>query len=186
MPAHPQFSSSVTTTWVKVESTPPPPYASGMNAVSRPRACAFRMISHGTVPLRSYSNARGLISRSANSCAVFCMSRCSSVSSKSTMVFFQSLLGSAHESDDIKSFEAHPARMRVFVAGATGVLGRRLVRQLVARGHSAVGLTRNEAGDRLVRSLGGEPRRANLFDAASPRKAAGRCTVAVHGATAVP
>src|SRR5256885_4042553 len=76
--------------------------------------------------------------------------------------------------------------MRVFVAGATGVLGRRLVRQLVARGHSAVGLTRNEAGDRLVRSLGGEPRRANLFDSDSLTKAAERCSVVVHAATAIP
>src|SRR5438552_6536429 len=76
--------------------------------------------------------------------------------------------------------------MRVFVAGATGVLGRRLVRQLVARGHSAVGLTRNEAGDRLVRALGGEPRRANLFDADSLTKAAERCSVVVHAATAIP
>src|SRR5438552_2797933 len=55
--------------------------------------------------------------------------------------------------------------MRVFVAGATGVLGRRVVRQLVARGHVAVGLTRSESGDATVRSLGGEPRRADLFDA---------------------
>src|SRR5256884_8684093 len=76
--------------------------------------------------------------------------------------------------------------MRVFVAGATGVLGRRLVRQLVARGHSAVGLTRSEAGDRLVRALGGEPRRANLFDVDSLTKAAERCSVVVHAATAIP
>src|SRR5437870_13647853 len=76
--------------------------------------------------------------------------------------------------------------MRVFVAGATGVLGRRLVRQLVARGHSAVGLTRNEAGDRLVRSRGGEPRRANLFDADSLTKAAERSTAVVPAATAIP
>src|SRR5438093_11492104 len=76
--------------------------------------------------------------------------------------------------------------MRVFVAVATGFMGRRLVRQLVARGHSAVGLTRNEAGDRLVRSLGGEPRRANLFDADSLTKAAERCSVVVHAATAIP
>src|SRR5205814_8311339 len=62
----------------------------------------------------------------------------------------------------------------------------RLVRQLVARGHSAVGLTRNEAGDWLVRSLGGEPRRANLFDADSLTKAAERCSVVVHAATAIP
>src|SRR5437870_8098837 len=76
--------------------------------------------------------------------------------------------------------------MRVFVAGATGVLGRRLVRQLVARGHSAVGLTRTEAGDRTVRALGGEPRRANLFDVDSLTTAAARCSVVAHAATAIP
>ena len=38
--------------------------------------------------------------------------------------------------------------MKVFVAGATGVLGRELVPQLVARGHEVVGMTRSaiEAG----------------------------------------
>src|SRR5207247_2123645 len=58
--------------------------------------------------------------------------------------------------------------MRVFVAGATGVLGRRVVRQLVARGHVAVGLTRSESADATVRSLGGERRRADLCDADAP------------------
>src|SRR5712691_7784790 len=76
--------------------------------------------------------------------------------------------------------------MRVFVAGATGVIGRRLVRQLVARGHVAVGLTRTEAGERTVRSLGGEPRRADLFDADALTKAAEGCSVVVHVATAIP
>jgi nucleoside-diphosphate-sugar epimerase len=33
--------------------------------------------------------------------------------------------------------------MKVFVAGATGVLGRALVPQLVARGHEVVGMTRS-------------------------------------------
>src|SRR5437879_10029794 len=76
--------------------------------------------------------------------------------------------------------------MRVFVAGATGVLGRRLVRQVFARGHRSVGLSGTEAGDGLVRSLAGGPRRANLFDADSLTKAAERCSVVVHAATAIP
>src|SRR5213595_491493 len=76
--------------------------------------------------------------------------------------------------------------MRVFVAGATGVLGRRVVRQLVARGHVAVGLTRSESGDATVRSLGGEPRRADLFDADALARAAEGCSVVIHAATAIP
>jgi len=76
--------------------------------------------------------------------------------------------------------------MRVFVAGATGVLGRRLVRQLTARGHAAVGLVRTEVGDRTVRSNGGVPKRADLFDADSLTKAAEGCDVVVHAATAIP
>jgi nucleoside-diphosphate-sugar epimerase len=76
--------------------------------------------------------------------------------------------------------------VRVFVAGASGVLGRRIVRQLVARGHVAVGLVRSDVSERTVRSLGGEPRRANLFDVESLTKAAEGCSVIIHAATAIP
>ena len=41
--------------------------------------------------------------------------------------------------------------MKVFVAGATGVLGRALVPQLVARGHDVVGMTRSASKQSLVR-----------------------------------
>ena len=44
--------------------------------------------------------------------------------------------------------------MKVFVAGATGALGRELVPQLVARGHEVVGMTRSASKQDLVRSLG--------------------------------
>ena len=47
--------------------------------------------------------------------------------------------------------------MKVFVAGATGVLGRALVPQLVARGHEVVGMTRSASKQDLVRSLGARP-----------------------------
>lgn len=76
--------------------------------------------------------------------------------------------------------------MRVFVAGATGVLGRRLVRQLSSRGHDVVGLVRTEAGETTVRSHGGTPKRADLFDPDSLTKAAAGCEVIVHVATAIP
>ena len=44
--------------------------------------------------------------------------------------------------------------MRVFVAGGTGVVGRRLVPQLVARGHEVTATTTNEAKLGLLTELG--------------------------------
>ncbi len=54
--------------------------------------------------------------------------------------------------------------MKVFVAGATGVLGRALVPQLVARGHELVGMTRSASKQDLVRSLGARPVVADALD----------------------
>jgi nucleoside-diphosphate-sugar epimerase len=54
--------------------------------------------------------------------------------------------------------------MMVFVAGATGVLGRALVPQLVARGHEVVGMTRTASKQDLVRSLGARPVVADALD----------------------
>jgi uncharacterized protein YbjT (DUF2867 family) len=44
--------------------------------------------------------------------------------------------------------------MKVFVAGATGALGRQLVPMLVAEGHEVVGMTRTASKQDLLRSLG--------------------------------
>ena len=76
--------------------------------------------------------------------------------------------------------------MRVLVAGASGVLGRRIVRQLVARNHTVVGLARSGTGEATVRSLGGEPRRADLFDADAVAKVAKGCDILIRAATAIP
>ena len=46
---------------------------------------------------------------------------------------------------------------RVFLAGASGAVGRPLVRLLVAAGHSVVGTTRTEQGAAALRALGAEP-----------------------------
>src|SRR5947209_19352339 len=76
--------------------------------------------------------------------------------------------------------------MRVLVAGASGVLGRRIVRQLVARNHTVVGLARSGTAEATVRSLGGEPRRADLFDADAVAQAAKGCDIIIRAATAIP
>ena len=53
--------------------------------------------------------------------------------------------------------------MRVFIAGASGAIGRPLVAQLVEAGHEVVGMTRTNAD--VLRALGAEPVVADAFDA---------------------
>jgi nucleoside-diphosphate-sugar epimerase len=60
--------------------------------------------------------------------------------------------------------EAKGAAMKVFVAGATGVLGRALIPQLVARGDEVVGMTRSASKQDLVSSLGARPVVADALD----------------------
>lgn len=76
--------------------------------------------------------------------------------------------------------------MKVFIQGSTGVLGRRLVRDFRAEGHEVVALVRSDAGEATVRSLGGAPVRADIYDAASLAKAAEGCEVVIRAATAIP
>jgi len=75
--------------------------------------------------------------------------------------------------------------MRIFVAGATGAVGRSLVPLLVRKGHSVVGLTRTPAKTGLLRSLGAEPVVADALDERAIRAAvaAARPDVIVHQLT---
>jgi uncharacterized protein YbjT (DUF2867 family) len=61
--------------------------------------------------------------------------------------------------------------MRVFVAGATGVIGVPLVRLLVEDGHRVMGLTRTPAKAELLRALGAEAFVGDAFDAAAIARA---------------
>jgi nucleoside-diphosphate-sugar epimerase len=47
--------------------------------------------------------------------------------------------------------------MKVFLAGASGALGRRLIPQLIEHGHSVVGTTRTDAKAGVLRDLGADP-----------------------------
>ncbi len=76
--------------------------------------------------------------------------------------------------------------MKVFIAGATGVLGRRMVRQFLGRGHAVVGLARDEKGRQTIQRLGGEPVVADIFDADSLAAAVKRTDVVIHAATSIP
>lgn len=54
--------------------------------------------------------------------------------------------------------------MRVFVAGATGTLGREVVRELVARDHEVTGMTRTESKRSALEALGARPAVADALD----------------------
>jgi nucleoside-diphosphate-sugar epimerase len=75
--------------------------------------------------------------------------------------------------------------MRVFVAGGTGVLGRRLVPQLVARGHQVTATTTSAAKVPLLRRLGAEGVVMDGLDAAAVGEAvaAARPDTVVHQMT---
>jgi nucleoside-diphosphate-sugar epimerase len=76
--------------------------------------------------------------------------------------------------------------MKIFVAGASGVLGRALVPQLVARGHEVVGMTRSAAKQTALRGLGARPVVADALDADAVGQAvaAAEPEVIVHELTA--
>jgi nucleoside-diphosphate-sugar epimerase len=54
---------------------------------------------------------------------------------------------------------------RIFLAGAAGVIGRRLTPLLLAHGHSVWGATRSREKSELLRNLGARPILVDVFDA---------------------
>lgn len=61
--------------------------------------------------------------------------------------------------------------MRVFVVGASGAIGTRLVPQLIERGHDVIGTYRSPVKAELLRELGAEPVGLDALDAAAVRQA---------------
>lgn len=78
--------------------------------------------------------------------------------------------------------------MRVFLAGATGVIGRRLVPMLLAEGHEVTGMTRSPQRARALRELGAEAALADAMDAAAVHAAvaAARPQAVIHQLTSLP
>jgi nucleoside-diphosphate-sugar epimerase len=76
--------------------------------------------------------------------------------------------------------------MKVFVAGATGVLGRATVKVLVEAGHSVRGTARGGAKAELLRSMGAEPLAVDLFDAMAVKDAVAGSEAVLHLATKIP
>jgi nucleoside-diphosphate-sugar epimerase len=71
-------------------------------------------------------------------------------------------------------------RMKVFITGGTGYIGRHVVRELVSRGDDVRALARSEASAAAVESLGATPVRGELFDAEALRSAAADADAAIH------
>src|SRR5437588_10471898 len=61
--------------------------------------------------------------------------------------------------------------MRVLLAGATGAIGRPLIRDLKQHGHSVFGLVRSAESTRMLTEMGAEAVIADALDAASVRAA---------------
>lgn len=76
--------------------------------------------------------------------------------------------------------------MRVFIAGATGVLGRRVAARLVEKGHQVAALCRSEANRGLLEDMGAEPREGTLFDQEKVIQAAEGAEAVLHLATSIP
>jgi nucleoside-diphosphate-sugar epimerase len=77
--------------------------------------------------------------------------------------------------------------MKVFVTGATGVLGHRIVDRLAERAHDVVGLARDERGQRTVEECGGTARRGDVLEPETLERAVDDdVDVLVHAATAIP
>ena len=78
--------------------------------------------------------------------------------------------------------------MNVFVAGASGVIGRPLVRLLVAAGHAVTGSTRSPAKAAQIEALGAHAAVVDAFDAEALQRAvaAAKPEVVIHQLTDLP
>jgi len=76
--------------------------------------------------------------------------------------------------------------MKVFVAGATGILGRRTVKKLIQQGYKVVGLSRSPNNYDWLSKEGAEPRAGSIFDTENLKNISKDCEVFIHLATSIP
>lgn len=78
--------------------------------------------------------------------------------------------------------------MKVFVAGASGAIGRPLVRQLLAVGHEVTGMTRREENAAAIRAAGAKAVVCDVFDTTALESAVREAApeVVIHALTSLP
>lgn len=75
--------------------------------------------------------------------------------------------------------------MKIFVAGATGVLGRASLGPLVRAGHYVLSTARGQEKSSMVRSMGARPVDCDLYDLTSVRRAIAGCHVLIRLTTKI-
>lgn len=70
--------------------------------------------------------------------------------------------------------------MRVFLTGATGFIGSRIVPELIGVGHQVLGLTRSQEGERALIAAGAEAHFGTLEDPATLATGAAQADAVIH------
>jgi nucleoside-diphosphate-sugar epimerase len=78
--------------------------------------------------------------------------------------------------------------MRVFVAGASGAIGRPLIAELIRQGHAVTGMTHSEAGARNLAAMGAAVAQVSAFDGPAVEQALrqSRAEIVIDQLTSLP